>query len=489
MISLLHMPQDAGFAAWLRDALQTRGHAVHLIAATRSALGAPADNLFTTASALLVLISPDSAADAPFAQLVAAARQHRLQPIPLLIRATDPPPWFIADLVVEDLLHDPARALTSLLRRLPAAVERPASGATLGAARDAYLGRATLKSAHTIASYRRAIDLFCAFLEDRGAARKLPIGAQPYLVADELPLAAFSAQDAPIFLHFAEWLLAPGSSDPDDKRPYKPATVELRLAGVVNWFQFVDDHGWLTGGFPLAKAKRIVRDELRARPARSGAPQPPEHIEEVIFYYDRQERPPRLRKPDANPEAVRRWELTRLRNRALLYTLAETGGRISEVLSLNQSDFPPRYLDRQEVLRVEVVGKGGHPYTLRFFDALPAIRAYLKARGADFKATRGEVPLFVSHAARHAGQRMSRIVAWRVVQRAAAALGLKPITPHDFRHWRATQLINAGHSLDVVQEYLGHRSVETTRAYYAHTDPLRVDDAAKRTGLPGIEPD
>lgn len=152
---------------------------------------------------------------------------------------------------------------------------------------------------------------------------------------------------------------------------------------------------------------------------------------------------------------------------------------------MNLSDFPERYLDRNEVLRVEVIGKGGHTYYLRFFDALPAIHAYIRARGANLRATsRGEVPLFVSHAPRYEGARMSRVVAWRVVQRAATALGLKKISPHDFRHWRATQLINAGTPLDVVQDYLGHRSVETTRAYYAHTDPLRVDDAAKRIGLP-----
>ena len=174
-----------------------------------------------------------------------------------------------------------------------------------------------------------------------------------------------------------------------------------------------------------------------------------------------------------------------MRNRALLHSLAETGGRISELLSLNLADFPVRALKRDEVLRVEVRGKGGHTYYLRFYDALPAIRAYIEARGANLRATaRGNVPLFVSHDPRYDGQRMSRIVAWRVVQRAARALGLGHISPHDFRHWRATQLINAGHPLDVVQEYLGHRSVETTRAYYAHTDPLRVDDAVRDTGLP-----
>ncbi|MCD4687257.1 MAG: tyrosine-type recombinase/integrase, partial [Anaerolineae bacterium] len=173
------------------------------------------------------------------------------------------------------------------------------------------------------------------------------------------------------------------------------------------------------------------------------------------------------------------------RNRALLHSLAETGGRISEVLSLNVGDFPVRYLQKNEVLRVEVTGKGCHQYYLRFYDALPTLRAYIDARGPDLKASlTGKVPLFISHDPRYDGNRMSRVVAWRVVQRASRALGLGKITPHDFRHWRATQLINAGQSLDVVQEYLGHRSVETTRAYYAHTDPLRVDDAAKNTPLP-----
>jgi integrase len=167
--------------------------------------------------------------------------------------------------------------------------------------------------------------------------------------------------------------------------------------------------------------------------------------------------------------------------------LAETGGRISEILSLNISDFPERYLLKSEVLRVEVIGKGGHSYMLRFLDSLPAIRAYIQTRGANLRAIQNEVPLFISHDNKYDGSRMSRIVAWRVVDRAARALGLRSITPHDFRHWRATQLLNAGHSLDVVQDYLGHRSVETTRIYYARTDPLRVDEAAQKTRLPHLD--
>jgi integrase len=431
-----------------------------------------------------VLVSPDSATSEQVTQQCALGRHFHRKLIPVLIRHVDALPWYLKDLQFEDFTVDAATALSQLMTSLPA----PETHLTLGFARDAYLQRATLKSEHTISSYRRAIELFIEFIGERPLRRItsiLPIQQQTFVTPEEIPLSALTEDDAPLFLHFAQWLLSPASGKSGDKRPYKPSTVELRLAGVQNWFQFLDDYGWLPGSFKLAKATRIVRDELRGRPQRSGPPQPPDHIEEVIYFYDNLELPARLRKPNVDPQRIQRWELTQQRNRALLRALAETGGRISEILSLNLDDFPPRNLAQQEVLRVEVVGKGGHPYYLRFFDTLPAIHAYIQARGTNLRATaRGDVPLFVSHDPRYDGNRMGRVVAWRVAQRAARALGLRGITPHDFRHWRATQLINAGHSLDVVQEYLGHRSVETTRAYYAHTDPLRVDDAARNTPLP-----
>lgn len=431
--------------------------------------------------ALIVLLSPESAASEHVMRECTLAKFHNRRLIALEIEAPHTIPYYLTGTESIQLIDDIDHSYPILLAMLP---QPSTPSATLGTAMDSYLQRATLKSPHTLSAYRRAIEQFLEYLEDRANAARLPIQQNRFTSAADIPISQLSDKDAPILLHFAQWLLSPNSGRSNDKRPYKESTVELRVSGVQNWLQYLDDYGLLPTTFPLAKARRMVRDELRHKTASFSAPRPPDYIEEVIYFYDHQELPARLRKSNADPQQIRRWDLTRLRNRALLYSLAETGGRISEVLSLNISDFPVRYLSRQEVLRVEVTGKGGHSYYLRFYDALPAIKAYIDARGPDLKASGAKVPLFVSHAPRFDGNRMSRIVAWRVVQRAAKALGLGSITPHDFRHWRATQLINAGHSLDVVQDYLGHRSVETTRAYYAHTDPLRVDDAAKHTPLP-----
>jgi site-specific recombinase XerD len=481
--------EDEGIATWLQKELAQAGYnaVIRLIGIRKGPKWAKeVEQVTRTALAVVVLISPESVLSDQMMQPVTVARQYERAVFPILTRNINSTPWYIEGLPLDDFTTDLDSAFRDLTRRLPPAH----TTMTFGEARDIYTQRASLKSPHTTAAYRRAVDLFLEFLGDRSTSRFLPIQQKTYLLTEEIPISALTADDAPLFLHFAEWMLAP-TNETRDRTPYRPATIELRLAGVQNWFQFLDDHGWLPPQFQLSKAKRIANTELRGRSSRIGPPRPPDDIEEVIYYYDTLQMPKALQQPDTdNADRIRRWELTRLRNRALLHTLAETGGRISEILSLNLTDFPERYLNRDEVLRVEVTGKGGHKYYLRFMDALPALRAYIHQRGSDLRASpSGITPLFASHDIRYDGQRMSRVVAWRVVQRAARALGLPHITPHDFRHWRATQLINAGHSLDVVQDYLGHRSVETTRSYYAHTDPLRVDDVARKTGLPHPEND
>lgn len=64
-----------------------------------------------------------------------------------------------------------------------------------------------------------------------------------------------------------------------------------------------------------------------------------------------------------------------------------------------------------------------------------------------------------------------------MVKRYAGKAGIeKNISPHTLRHTIATDMLEAGVNIRVVQEFLGHENVSTTQVY-THVAPLGVRDA------------
>jgi len=155
---------------------------------------------------------------------------------------------------------------------------------------------------------------------------------------------------------------------------------------------------------------------------------------------------------------------TGIRDRALLELLYASGLRVSEALGLDRSDLS------FEAGYVRVVGKGDRERLVPVGDvALEALKRYLEqVRGPWLAAAETHAdmarggPLFVSPR----GRRLGRMDAWRTIQRAARAAGLRAhVSPHTLRHSFATHLLEGGADLRVVQELLGHASITTTQLY------------------------
>ncbi len=167
-------------------------------------------------------------------------------------------------------------------------------------------------------------------------------------------------------------------------------------------------------------------------------------------------------RPGGLPRALRR------RDDAVLELLYGSGLRVSEccALDLTSIDF--------DQASVRVLGKGSKVRIVPLSPpALRALRAYL-ADGRALLAREAPEPaaLFFNRRARRLGPRdVRRIVDRRFPQ---------PTHPHAMRHSFATHLLDEGADLRVVQELLGHASLQTTQVY-THVSRERLVGVYRQT--------
>jgi integrase/recombinase XerD len=166
-----------------------------------------------------------------------------------------------------------------------------------------------------------------------------------------------------------------------------------------------------------------------------------------------------LQQPAATPRDLRSlW----VRDRALLEVLYATGIRVSELISLRQSDVIPengvlRVFGKGRKERLVPIGSSALGWLERY---RRECRALLQRRGLT------QDIIFLN--AR--GTPMTRMAVWKIVQQYAGKAGVrKEVHPHTFRHSFATHLLEGGADLRAVQEMLGHSDISTTQIY-THID-------------------
>ena len=131
------------------------------------------------------------------------------------------------------------------------------------------------------------------------------------------------------------------------------------------------------------------------------------------------------------------------RDYALILFLYATGLRVSEALNIKKGDFEDNWI------RV-TMAKGSKQRLVPVANrAIEAIDDYI-----------GSVDFFIDYIwNNYQHKRLSRISAYKIIKK---YLGC---SPHTLRHSFATSLIIGGADLRVVQELLGHSSINTTQIY------------------------
>jgi integrase len=154
------------------------------------------------------------------------------------------------------------------------------------------------------------------------------------------------------------------------------------------------------------------------------------------------------------------------RNRAIVYTLVETGMRRAAVRNLNVRDVSIK----QKTLSVEEKGGLKHKYKITA-EGLRAIQDYLeKERGEDFKRWHSAA-LFLSPATTaHGSGRLNPRVINTVWNQVCDLAGVEGRTPHSARHGVGKHLIEKTGNIAAVQRQLGHKNAAYSMQYARITD-------------------
>ncbi len=179
----------------------------------------------------------------------------------------------------------------------------------------------------------------------------------------------------------------------------------------------------------------------------------------------------RIKLPEVLPKAIPAEDLkqilsvvTGVRDRALILLLLHTGMRIGELLRVRMADI---VLSERKIL-LYLGEKNLHGRTV--FYSTTAELALNK-----WLTTRVKTSEYLFHG--YAGKPLCYVAAWAIMKDALQKAGLKRkgYSLHSLRHTFATNMLNAGLRLEVLQQLLGHLTIDITLRYARIADVTRED--------------
>ena len=157
-------------------------------------------------------------------------------------------------------------------------------------------------------------------------------------------------------------------------------------------------------------------------------------------------------------ESISSTDANTSRNKLIFEFLYGTGARISELVNTDLDDIDIE----SNIVKIRF-GKGSKQRIIPLGKQLKmAINNYLtRERNALASSKKSCNSLLLNSR----GARLSRQSIWEVINKIALQNNLSELTPHTLRHAFATHLLEGGADVRVVQELLGHSSVNTTQIY------------------------
>lgn len=269
-----------------------------------------------------------------------------------------------------------------------------------------YLAFERGSSSHTVEAYGRDLERYVKALEEKGVTE--PDDVTRPLIEEHLE-------------HLAE-------------EGYAPSSVERALSAIKSFHRFMLQEEISSvspaAALPLPKKAERLPDVLSVRQALALLDQP-------------------FPKTAAGQ-----------RDRAIIEVLYGCGLRVSELTGLDVGAVS----FEDEVVRV--IGKGSKERLVPLMgSAHKALAEYLSDWRGELVSSRSGAAVFLNVR----GGRISRQSVFAIVERAGRVVGIDGLHPHTLRHSFATHMLQGGADIRIVQELLGHSSIQTTQLY-THLD-------------------